>query len=38
MSVTTAESTFDVTVSRELHLELYSKYSALLEDVVVVFC
>ncbi len=32
------ESTFDVNVSRELQLELYSKYSALLEDIIVVFC
>ncbi len=34
----TAESIFDVNVSRELQLELYSKYSALLDDVDVVFC
>ncbi len=32
----TAESTFHVNVYRELQLELYSKYSALLEDVDVV--
>ncbi len=38
MSVTTAESTFDVNVSRELQLEMYSKYRALFEDVDVVFC
>ncbi len=33
----TAESTFNVNVSRELQLELYGKYSALLEEVDV-FC
>ncbi len=34
----TIESTFDVNVSRELQLELYSKYRTLLDDMDVVFC